>query len=216
MKQLKIMTFLKLGLISIIGLMVFIFGNDVNSQTSTTCASCSEQYYNCRISIDVGQCANDKIWECRRQGFPEAQCEEGRQNYEAACAIEKQTECDQNYNNCWSTCTINGNQVPPGSAPPPRSYSNCVVPWWTGVVTSSGEIVFTLMNEEDQPPPGTMYVFLDGVALTRDSMNKFQVPQAYFDNQQHTLEDEYVYGCGSYVNISQSYIDFTLKSRQRL
>lgn len=211
MRQLKMMILLKLALISVMGLLIFSFGNDVNSQTTTTCTNCSEMYYVCMISYGIESCVEDKIRECRMWGGDEASCENGRSGFEATCRDEAESSCTQSYNNCWLTCTINGNPAPPGSQPPPPNLSTCVLPYWTAYINPSGEIVFTLQNNEEQPSPGAFRISIDGQTVSGWVYGNFQIPQAYRDNQQHTLIADYVFGCGnSFSGIQVLNTTFTL------
>lgn len=205
MKQIKTTTLMKLVLLSLMGVwLVWSSGAAaVNSQTTTTCATCNENYYNCRISmVDIGQCVENKIWDCRRSGGDESSCENGRPYYEQQCRDEAEQECEQAYYSCWNTCTINGEPAPPGSAPPPRDIPTCTIPYWTAYVDSGGVVRFTLQNAdaEPQPAPGAHAVAIDGQPLGGwIYSNEWQIPAAYLDGQQHTIITEYYFGCGNYM-----------------
>lgn len=197
MRRIRTLTLLKLALISIISVLALFLDDDVNSQTTTTCTSCTEQYYSCMFGYELSSCVEGKVQQCRIEGYDEASCENARSSFEVTCRNELEGACQQSYYSCWSTCTINGNQVPPGSAPPPPNLSTCVHPYWTGFLNSNGEAFFTLENDEEQPAPGAFLFYIDGQSVSGwVYTNSFQIPQAYRDGQQHAFVASYVYGCG--------------------
>lgn len=208
MKQIKTSTLIKLTFLSLIGVWLIWSGGTTNSQTTTTCATCNENYYNCMISmVDIGQCVEDKIQDCRLAGGDEASCENGRLNFEQQCRDAAEQECVNAYYSCWNTCTINGQPAPPGSAPPPRDIPTCTIPYYTVYVDSAGVVHFTLQNSDAEPPPsaGAHLIFIDGQqqgswVYTSD----WQIPSTYLDGQQHTIITEYVFGCSSYTWITQT------------
>ena len=151
--------------------------------------------------VDIGQCVEDKIQNCRLAGGDEASCENGRSNFEQQCRDEAEQECVNAYYSCWNTCTINGEPAPPGSAPPPNDFATCTVPYWTAYIDSAGLAHFTLQNAEAEPPPspGGHLFFIDGQQQGSWVIGtEWQIPSAYLDGQQHRIISENYFSCDGY------------------
>jgi hypothetical protein len=202
MKQLKTMTLMKLAFLSLIGVWLIWSGGTISSQTTTTCATCNENYYNCMITmVDVGQCIEDKVQNCRLAGYDEASCENGRPYFEQQCRDDAEQQCVNEYYSCWNTCTINGEPPPPGSAPPPRDIATCTIPYWTYYIDSAGVVHLTLQNADAEPPPspGSHIFFIDGQQQSSWVPGiEWQIPSAFLDGQQHTIVSEYYFSCSGY------------------
>ena len=75
------------------------------------CETCSENYFDCRVNIP--QCVETKVAQCRRDYGDETTCENGRPSFELQCS----NECYDAFVSCWNLCS-------PGSGAPSQDYAN--------------------------------------------------------------------------------------------
>lgn len=155
----------------------------VESQTQTSCSTCSEEYHNCRMGI--GDCVERRVQDCRTQGGDESQCENARPQFEAECA----ESCYQTFENCWLFCS------PRSPNPPPQQFPSGECPQVQGnfrlneVGTVEGNVYFT-----NGLGDSNVVFYIDGeIHFPDEGINQnlefeWKIPIHWRDGEEHILE----------------------------
>lgn len=167
---------------SLMLLLIVAYSQNVVAQSTTSCSTCNENYYNCRINNP--QCTDEKVQRCRQQGGEESQCENNRPQFEAECA----ESCYQTFTSCWGSCS------PRSSEPPPRDYPSGDCPRPTGGFTLDDNGIVTAWAYSGVPGFDHQIVFyIDGnqvspTSFTSPNIYTLDIPQYWRDGEEHTLE----------------------------